>query len=117
MRISDWSSDVCSSDLARLDGCHAHAGAVPVRPPAQRELAGDRLGPAIDVAARIGIGRRDRTQVYDRPLALDQAGQPLEYGRASCRERECQSVSIAVVASSFKNKHKHTPILTTTHTP
>src|SRR3546814_11880647 len=28
-------------------------------------------------SARIGIGRRDRTQVDDRPLALDQAGQQL----------------------------------------
>src|SRR3546814_18047276 len=26
MRISDWSSDVCSSDLRKFNPCHAHHG-------------------------------------------------------------------------------------------
>src|SRR3546814_7117757 len=47
MRISDWSSDVCSSDLQRrallqhpLDGLQRHAGAGPGRGIAGRNLAG-----------------------------------------------------------------------------
>src|SRR3546814_21192122 len=32
----------------------------------------------------------------------------MEIGRASCRERVCQYVSISVVAVSLKNKHEYT---------
>src|SRR3546814_8405405 len=49
MRISDWSSDVCSSDLsnaARLDGFTLHAG------DAQGVLSGSRL----DEVASLTIG-------------------------------------------------------------
>src|SRR3546814_4317623 len=65
MRISDWSSDVCSSDLQS-----------PVA------AAGDHLVGAVD-AARLHLRRR-----LDPGAAL-----PLdEIGRASCRERVCQYV-------------------------
>src|SRR3546814_3544235 len=70
MRISDWSSDVCSSDLTFPD---AAAG------------GGDN-------AAR-PVGR------LVRPVgAADRSGQTLQFseifqiGRASCRERVCQYV-------------------------
>src|SRR3546814_2165204 len=69
MRISDWSSDVCSSDLQHLrrgaveidlavlvGGAHHHAGVV--------------------------VGERVRPPVAD----------PAQIGRASCRERVCQYV-------------------------
>src|SRR3546814_13302515 len=45
MRISDWSSDVCSSDL---EGCHLDAR-LPARP-----LLGQHELPAGEVAARLG---------------------------------------------------------------
>src|SRR3546814_18696093 len=63
MRISDWSSDVCSSDLARAHPLHvagpqrrrgdAH-GAVAVRGPAVRELPVDAAGPV-----RTGLPRAE----------------------------------------------------------
>src|SRR3546814_3050263 len=65
MRISDWSSDVCSSDLRRLD--HLLAGELDRRV--------DRLQPV----ERQRIGR-------EHPSVR------AEIGRASCRERVCQYV-------------------------
>src|SRR3546814_6038058 len=66
MRISDWSSDVCSSDLG-ADPVDVPCDRAPARRPADR---------------RAGIClRQDRQAV---PAA--------EIGRASCRERVCQYV-------------------------
>src|SRR3546814_2504795 len=70
MRISDWSSDVCSSDL-RL----AAQGHGPVQPPAQHR---DR------VAAHF-----DPLPVWHPPFEEDAV---TEIGRASCRARVCQYV-------------------------
>src|SRR3546814_17380835 len=105
MRISDWSSDVCSSDL-NLDE-HVDRGAVDrqdrralagrQRPDYRRlfavadeplvaddgHLAGDRQ--------RAGAGARDGADLH-------------QIGRASCRERGCQYGLIQVVAESFKKK-------------
>src|SRR3546814_9976285 len=92
MRISDWSSDVCSSDL--LLG-------------AQRSLLGeaegdDAAGEAVRHGHHPGIVR-----VQHRGAVFRQAGDDLglflgdrldrmerleEIGRASCRERVCQYV-------------------------
>src|SRR3546814_5213732 len=74
MRISDWSSDVCSSDLAQVNSVQAP----------ELRLAGS-LAPAL--RARLnGMPGMQRT----RHLGwLDQAQQ---IGRASCRERVCQYV-------------------------
>src|SRR3546814_10489833 len=72
MRMSDWSSDVCSSDL--LDGDHMLA-----RP---RRLA--LLGPARAVALR-------RQHIADAAMAVADRQQQ-EIGRASCRDRVCQYV-------------------------
>src|SRR3546814_3727420 len=66
MRISDWSSDVCSSDLLErllVEGRHG-----PVAP-----AAADFVG---EVGKKLGPIRRVRHQI----------------GRASCRERVCQYV-------------------------
>ena len=60
---------------ARLQRGHAHAGAVQVRAQAERELADEGLGAAVDVAAGIRIGRRGRTDVDDRAAARDQRRQ------------------------------------------
>src|SRR3546814_1854615 len=77
MRISDWSSDVCSSDL---------------RP---RGVARERMGGAPTVGDR---GTRDNSrhgEASDQPIqhgafaAVEMIGQ---IGRASCRERVCQYV-------------------------
>src|SRR3546814_15887780 len=66
-------------------------------------VAGDRIGviePDIGAATWTGmlvdeaLGERDETDAFE------------EIGRASCRERVCQYVSISVVAVSLKNKKK-----------
>src|SRR3546814_2217611 len=61
MRISDWSSDVCSSDLLDIAGAFLLlvARLVPLRPP---------------------------VAYYVTVLTIG----PLQIGRASCRERVCQ---------------------------
>src|SRR3546814_2238253 len=63
MRISDWSSDVCSSDLAvhRRDS-----------------------GVWVEESVRLGVGPRSDEVADD----VDK----VEIGRASCRERVCQYV-------------------------
>src|SRR3546814_6689693 len=82
MRISDWSSDVCSSDL-QADDRREH------RPPHEElEKAHVRGCPC------------QRSPVTCR------RARPPQIGRASCRERVCQYVSISVVAVSLKKKKK-----------
>src|SRR3546814_1998861 len=72
MRISDWSSDVCSSDLR-------HGGGQVAQTLATAHHAGT-VGQGED--ARCGILDLDRNAAAPR----------LEIGRASCRERVCQYV-------------------------
>src|SRR3546814_13257811 len=86
MRISDWSSDVCSSDLGRFDF---------------GRLAQQDDGDA-PVARRPGLLRDEVLLVG----AADDRGDALgrQIGRASCRERVGQYVSISVVAVTLKNK-------------
>src|SRR3546814_15317785 len=98
MRISDWSSDVCSSDLP---GLAAELGVDRL----------DRLAVALRAAVAAALAGR---LVDDDPggahLLLAALAQPaglvgaLQIGRASCRERVCQSVSISVVAVSLTKK-------------
>src|SRR3546814_8899937 len=64
MRISDWSSDVCSSDLVE----------------SSEACAFNRLLISTDVAARPPCAPYER------------AASRMEIGRASCRERVCQYV-------------------------
>src|SRR3546814_15002056 len=101
MRISDWSSDVCSSDLrldvlgpgylghrqlvlgalfVLLEGGGAeeeHLAVLDRRHPADRERAA--VAGAVDL-------------VDDRMLDVARAQEVGEIGRASCRERVCQYV-------------------------
>src|SRR3546814_4380424 len=91
MRISDWSSDVCSSDL--VDTQRPNVGvAVPELHDAATALVGICVGAA---STLFGIGG----PMLSVPL-LVAAGVPMlpalavaqEIGRASCRERVCQYV-------------------------
>src|SRR3546814_7532134 len=86
MRISDWSSDVCSSDLLNVLGL----------------LAYDRgeLEEAIEVLGRAARSWRESGNISGLSFALAVLAQALlamgrleeEIGRASCRERVCQYV-------------------------
>src|SRR3546814_20091526 len=85
MRISDWSSDVCSSDL---EGRH----------PALLVHAEDRR-----CAAR--VGRSERGDRGARGGAGGGSGAcRCQIGRASGRERVWQYVEVSVVAVSLKKK-------------
>src|SRR3546814_1860091 len=74
MRISDWSSDVCSSDLRLMELRYAH------RDCHCRDYHGD----ADEVA--------HSEETYCPAMRGRSTLQPAEIGRASCRERVCQYV-------------------------
>src|SRR3546814_15646531 len=119
MRISDWSSDVCSSDLSPLAERRAAAlsldstllaellGRVELRElldagvieQAEREL--QRLVP--DRKAKDLEGVADLLRMLG-PLTTDEVTEQI--GRASGRERVCQYVSIRVCAVSLKKKEE-----------
>src|SRR3546814_15602000 len=102
MRISDWSSDVCSSDLLAEDGAADDVadGAVRRAPHLlQAELLDAALvggdGRALDADAVLldGVGGVDGDLVVGLVALLDGEVVVLqvhEIGRASCRERVCQ---------------------------
>src|SRR3546814_6824507 len=78
MRISDWSSDVCSSDLVHGE--------------AREMVLGDREEMVADPGQR-QVG--ENLLVLAEPFHVErQLGRPeqVEIGRASCRERVCQYV-------------------------
>src|SRR3546814_4540609 len=90
MRISGWSSDVCSSDLL---GGNVHdaslyrfggGGRDIVGKPGENPVLG--RGPIVD--ARMGVARGGDL-VRDRRLA-DQVQAPHQTGRPPCRDRVCK---------------------------
>src|SRR3546814_14575905 len=120
MRISDWSSDVCSSDLNQqtraaalnlvtaaiiLFNCRYLGHAVE-----EMRRRGSQIDPAmLSRLPPLGWDRINLTgdYVWSDHLDLDANGlMPLQIGRASCRERVCQYVWFSVGAVSLKKK-KH----------
>src|SRR3546814_14205378 len=91
MRISDWSSDVCSSDLSIARHKSAYLMAV--------GGAAYLVSRAIKEARVAGFEDLGMEAIYEFTVE----DMP-EIGRASCRERVCQYVSISVVAGSSKKK-------------
>src|SRR3546814_15584466 len=100
MRISDWSADVCSSDLLvaaneNNPGANSRGFRIDNYPQIramfhatlEKALSGNQPAPtALKTAAA-------------------EAGKLMgKIGRASCRERVCQYVEISVVAGSLKKK-------------
>src|SRR3546814_13735431 len=119
MRISDWSSDVCSSDLQLVAARQAQAGrdAEALLASARKTLADERaqaLAEAHHSAFALGVtiaqrlfaelpatlrAEALRTQVTDYLTRLPAAQRQQligagahQIGRASCRERGCQYV-------------------------
>src|SRR3546814_5018464 len=80
MRISDWSSDVCSSDLASV-AAKPGVAALP-------EFA--EAGVLLAITYSIREGRRG--EFFDLMRELKPLLNTIEIGRASCRERVCQYV-------------------------
>src|SRR3546814_20662663 len=95
MRISDWSSDVCSSDLRddprfTLQIVTQDILTTLAQMPAPAELADGVVGVLLDTATPdLVFASR-----YNGPLATEQIGS------APCRNRVCQDVDNSVVAVS-----------------
>src|SRR3546814_11205036 len=105
MRISDWSSDVCSSDLIwcrRIEGDWASAlnRDILVPRPAGRFFFARLLGVDGEKLHLLPLGAGQRQQVVSNPPWAAVA----ELGRASCRERVCQDVWIWAGAFSLKKQ-------------
>src|SRR3546814_1309692 len=119
MRISDWSSDVCSSDLDRRPEAHGDPGAQPAE--AERQIRVVRIGPVrgpdlqpadrnrkqarpadigdrVDEAAGaatgpgIGAGRTGQRQPEACKQARSEATKRF-HGRAPCREGKATSLT------------------------
>src|SRR3546814_11824273 len=119
MRISDWSSDVCSSDLpAAPHGRPAAPGGWPaiVGRSADRRGAGRARGPAAlpgpPRCREAGSERGGEPALlggFEGRDGRTRAGAGgLQIGRASCRERGGQYVWISVVAESLTKKNTTT---------
>src|SRR3546814_16368859 len=120
MRISDWSSDVCSSDLiGNLDLTRSggrEAGVVAAFPVALGDQimlvtdAGKLIRSPVDDIRIAGRTTRGvtlfRIDESERIVSVAYLPEDEEIGRASCRERVCQYVLISVVPVTLK-KTKH----------
>src|SRR3546814_12144456 len=113
MRISDWSSDVCSSDLnpntykkphlpidfaRRLAAVFAEHGIEPADVMKLAGLSDDEAEPE----ARVIEASRPAVHYVSLPVALPSEAAIAEIGRGSGRARVWQSVWIAVVADPIK---------------
>src|SRR3546814_10218164 len=87
MRISDWSSDVCSSDLQVNIYDQEHFMQILH---IDSSISGDNSATRALSAAIVAelVAANPGASVAHRDLAAE----PLEIGRASCRERVCQYV-------------------------
>src|SRR3546814_19412750 len=108
MRISDWSSDVCSSDLKRSKikkDLHAaevildedHYGLEKVKERILEYLAVQQRmnkvkGPILCLVGPPGVGKTSLGKSMSRATGRSFVRMSLEIGRASCRERVCQYV-------------------------
>src|SRR3546814_11318933 len=105
MRISDWSSDVCSSDLPVLSSSIKEALG-------QRGVSGTVLNclrrgePEIPTIGMAVAGLYVGGYELDWRTLIGGDGR-YEIGRASCRERVCSYVLISVVAVTLKKKTVH----------
>src|SRR3546814_21194114 len=105
MRISDWSSDVCSSDLRHGETVYRCDVSLPVRLQARgrRWPEGRRQRHGKITHRRKGSRLAPGERAADRRNALADTMHG-EIGRASCRERVCQYVEISVVDVQLKKK-------------
>src|SRR3546814_7606683 len=127
MRISDWSSDVCSSDLAPLAGPVVAAAVILDRKRFPRGIDDSKALPApvreaicarLYKTARIGVGiasveEIDRLNIYwARMLAMTRAVEALGMDRSEEHTSELQSlmrISYAVFClKKNKKKKEHT---------
>src|SRR3546814_15688041 len=109
MRISDWSSDVCSSDLnwiyfnhrviPQANSARSHQGCG-IGGPATAPGAGATTADGAGAAPSIGGAINSDASPTGSTWRIEQLG------RASCRGRVCQYVEISVVAGTLKKKEE-----------
>src|SRR3546814_17866634 len=110
MRISDWSSDVCSSDLVRYSRDPGASEEVRDTSRAEfhfriAEVATMLLLPLLAVS--LGVPPKRSTSALGVFLGIVMiVSYHKEIGRASCRERMCQYGWRSVVAVYLKNTQK-----------
>src|SRR3546814_8729818 len=102
MRISDWSSDVCSSDLLlRVEGLHTYYGRAHILADLALEagrgevvvlLGRNGAGKSTTMKSVIGLVPAAKGTVTFEDKRIDRMPSYREIGRASCRERVCQYV-------------------------
>src|SRR3546814_15674995 len=103
MRISDWSSDVCSSDLYAASMIAAWASRY--LPPLVADLPQMEVAQGVSAsetgagALQLEIRSGEHRLLADEPVSVGGLGSGMspselvaEIGRASCRERVCQYV-------------------------
>src|SRR3546814_9317892 len=91
MRISDWSSDVCSSDLSAQK--MRNALALLHRRSPELEVEGEmHADAALDEAVREKILPNSKLKGAANLLVMPTLDAANKIGRASCRERVCQYV-------------------------
>src|SRR3546814_20385493 len=107
MRISDWSSDVCSSDLIGLGEdlvqCVAKVFYAHGRRAAVHGMPGSVQADELRVLGQ-ALGKGDDL-LSDLVLEADPCCLFPQIGRATCRERVCPYVWILVVAVYLKKKN------------
>src|SRR3546814_6280371 len=92
MRISDWSSDVCSSDLASSHIVLAHRTAFAFQPVDRAHIPGGELG-AHPGAARVLFGQEQRAAFLQRVtqpglgIVIEIVAASLEIGQRACVQR------------------------------
>src|SRR3546814_18278426 len=102
MRISDWSSDVCSSDLDRRKADDDHAGEDPHRPAEQGQLVEAHARRAgLEHAADDLDGAGDGGNLYE-----DDAEQPPVAGK-SVGEGRSVSVSVDIGGGRIGEKQEN----------
>src|SRR3546814_18456361 len=111
MRISDWSSDVCSSDLGRdrRPGTHQHllegrAGGTG-HLPLHRLRSKDAVLGRGEAAGEPGVGQHDDPRVIHD--LLDVLHERREIGSASVWDKVGKNGITSVVAVDFKKKKRH----------
>src|SRR3546814_14983688 len=102
MRISDWSSDVCSSDLLGAEYLDMEAGMkslhIPYKgsAPATSDILGGQTNAILDnmvtLVPHINSGKLVPLAVTSEERVSILPNVPTAIGRASCRERVCQYV-------------------------
>src|SRR3546814_18823913 len=90
MRISDWSSDVCSSDLVERLAIRLIALRAPMADDLREVVAALKIATVVE---RIGDYAKN---IAKRVPAIADHGRIEQNGRASCRERVCPDVYISV---------------------